>query len=148
MSAPARPPSKRGPPANYAAGRPSTNPRYQPAPSDDNATSSSYPPSSYPSSDPSDPSQPPTDKLATVNQRVNDVKSSLQKNIELAITRGEKIDEMAEKSEQLAEDASTFQASARKVRQKFWVRYWKMIALGVLLLVLLIVIVVVSVSSK
>ena len=141
MSAPARP--KRGPPANYTPGRPSNNARYQPAPSDD--IPASYPPNGS-NDDPSSTSSP--DKLASVNQRVNDVKSSLQKNIELAITRGEKIDEMAEKSEQLAEDASTFQASARKVRQKLWARYWKLIAIAVVVAVLLIVIIVVSVSNK
>ena len=138
MSAPHRP--KRGPPANYNPNRPPTTARYEPAPSSaDDSSASSYPPPS-PNSD--------SDKLASVNARVNDVKSSLQKNIELAITRGERIDEMAEKSEQLAEDASTFQQSARKVRQKLWVRYWKMIALGVVAAIALILIVVFSVKGN
>ena len=144
MSGQPRPPNKRGPPPNYNGRPSSSNPRYQPAPSSD------YPTPSYPTTpEPNHPStdDPPPDKLASVNARVNDVKSSLQKNIELAITRGERIDEMAEKSEQLAEDASTFQASARKVRQKFWARYWKMIALIVILAAVLIIIVVVSVSK-
>ena len=147
---PNRPPAKRGPPANYAPTRPgpASTPRYQPAPSSDDANA--YP-TPYPdASDPSDPHQPSggTDKLAHVNARVNDVKSTLQHNIQLAIQRGEHIDDMAEKSEQLAEDASTFQASARKVRQKMWVRYWKVIAGGVLLAVALIVIVVVGTSGN
>ena len=90
---------------------------------------------------------PGGDKLASVNARVEDVKVSLQKNIELAITRGEKIDEMQEKSEQLAEDASHFQSSARKVRRMAWMRYWKMIAVIALIVVIVIVLIVVSAKN-
>ena len=129
MSTPGRKP-RGGPPANY-------NSRYSPAPQSDPVDGT-----------PGLPSQQSPDRLASVNARVEDVKSSLQKNIEMAISRGEKIDEMAEKSEQLAEDASQFQSSARKVRRMFWARYWKMIAIIALIVAIVIILIVVSAQNS
>jgi hypothetical protein len=147
MSAPQRPPQRKkgpsAPPANYSSHPPPpssarpTNPRYQPAPTHED--------DSVP--DAADGEHRPADKLASVNARVEDVKVSLQKNIEMAITRGEKIDEMQEKSEQLAEDASQFQSSARKVRRMAFMRYWKMIAIIAVIVIVVIVLIVVSAKN-
>jgi len=142
MSTPQRTPQRKkgsGPPPNYSSNPTtrSSNPRYQPAPTQDDADGIA----------PDTDAEQQPDKLASVNARVEDVKVSLQRNIELAITRGEKIDEMQEKSEQLAEDASQFQSSARKVRKMFWARYWKMIAIIAVIVIVAIILIVVSAKN-
>jgi len=140
---PRQPKSSRGPPpANYAPHNPNAataapTGRYYPTPQ--NEDDEELPGSQEPTSQ-------GQDKLASVNARVDEVKTSLHKNIELAITRGEKIDDIHDKSEQLALDADTFQKSAKKVRRMFWKRYWKMI--GLLLLGLAIIIIIIVVVAK
>lgn len=96
-----------------------------------------------PTEEPEPPANIGEDRLSSVNDRVNEVKSSLQKNIELAITRGDKLEDIDVRTEQLAEDANTFQTSAKKVRSMFLRRYWKMIGLLTLLVVIIIIIIVV-----
>jgi len=150
MASPPRLPKQaRGPPANYTPHNPNAatsapSGRYYPTPQNDDEESQLGPAGGG-----GPISQQSQDKLASVNARVEDVKSSLHKNIELAITRGEKIDDIHDKSEQLAIDADQFQKSAKKVRRMFWKRYWKMILLALLgLAIIIIIIVVVSKSNS
>lgn len=87
----------------------------------------------------------PDDKLAQVNLKVEGVKKTLQRNIELAIDRGEKIDEIADKSEILVTDAEKFRDSARNVRGMFCRRYYRMIGIiAAIVIVIILVIVLIS----
>jgi hypothetical protein len=88
------------------------------------------------------------DRLASVQSQVDNVKQSLQKNIELAMERGEKLEEIENKSENFLNDANQFNQSAKNIRAKFCRRHYKMIAVIVILILIVILIIIISSTSN
>ena len=80
---------------------------------------------------------PEGDQLASVNNKLEDVKHVMVQNIEMVLERGEKLELLVDKSEQLQLDSFRFQKSSKKLRQAmFWkkVKIYMLIACVVLVL--------------
>lgn len=67
---------------------------------------------------------------------------------EMAIQRGDRLNEMEDKSETLMNDADKFNTSSRAVRQMFCRRHARMIAIAVLIVAIIILIIIVSSLNK
>ncbi|PIA61491.1 hypothetical protein AQUCO_00300772v1 [Aquilegia coerulea] len=80
-------------------------------------------------------------KLLKVKAQVSEVKSIMLENIDKALDRGEKLDILAEKTEDLRSQAQEFKKQGTQVRRKMWYKNMKikLVVLGVLLLLVLII---------
>jgi Synaptobrevin/Regulated-SNARE-like domain len=90
-----------------------------------------------------------TDRIANVTLQVEEVKGVMQKNINAVLKNRDNLETLLESSSNMRNDASTFQRSAVRVKNKLW---WQnvrlMIAIVVLLVALAAVIVVPLVAKK
>ncbi|KAI4992816.1 putative vesicle-associated membrane protein 726 [Hordeum vulgare subsp. vulgare] len=82
------------------------------------------------------------DKLAKVKAQVSEVKGVMMQNIEKVLDRGEKIELLVDKTEDLRSQAQDFKKQGTKIRQKMW---WenmkiKLIAFGIIVLLILVII--------
>ncbi|KAI5064244.1 hypothetical protein GOP47_0020914 [Adiantum capillus-veneris] len=80
-------------------------------------------------------------KLSKVKAQVTEVKGIMMENIEKVLDRGEKIELLVDKSENLRYQADDFQRQGRQLRRKMWLENMKikLVILGILILVILIV---------
>eukprot|EP00002_Diphylleia_rotans_P001066 TRINITY_DN10586_c0_g2_i1.p1 TRINITY_DN10586_c0_g2~~TRINITY_DN10586_c0_g2_i1.p1 ORF type:complete len:219 (+),score=60.06 TRINITY_DN10586_c0_g2_i1:69-725(+) len=79
-----------------------------------------------------------------VQSQVEEVKSIMMKNIDQVIARGERMEILVDKTQNLNDTASQFQKTARQVRRKMWLKNIKLtalIALFVLLVVFFLIVV-------
>nr|XP_020472552.1 vesicle-associated membrane protein 8-like [Monopterus albus] len=91
-------------------------------------------------------SQPPasgtTPKLDQVQDQVNEVKVILKDNINKVLERGDRLDDLIGKTDDLQASADSFQRTSTRVARKYW---WKnikmMIIIGVIVLVIVILII-------
>ena len=67
---------------------------------------------------------PAGDNLMQVNKKLEDVKDVMVQNIEMVLERGEKLELLVDKTEQLQTQAFTFQRGARRLANEMW---WKKI---------------------
>ncbi|XP_073685424.1 vesicle-associated membrane protein 8 [Garra rufa] len=78
--------------------------------------------------------QAPT-KLNQVQDQVNDVKVILKDNINKVLERGERLDDLIGKTDDLQATADSFQRTSTRVARKMWWRNTKMmIIIGVVVL--------------
>lgn len=81
------------------------------------------------------------DKASTLLGKVDDVKSSMQSNIANMLKNTEKAESLAEKSDQLNEQASVFKKRSTSLKQQMaWKNLKMTLLLGGLVIVILIVI--------
>lgn len=80
-------------------------------------------------------------KTAAVLKQVNDVKGIMVENIEKVLARGEKIEVLVEKTDDLRVQAQRFQKEGRNLRNKFWWQNLRMKIVLALVVVLLAVII-------
>eukprot|EP00057_Strongylocentrotus_purpuratus_P033045 XP_789920.2 PREDICTED: vesicle-associated membrane protein 7 [Strongylocentrotus purpuratus] len=80
------------------------------------------------------------DKIAVLQDQVDEVKDIMTQNIDKVLSRGEKLDDLLVKTEDLEASARTFQKTAAKVSNKFW---WQNTRMKILLLVVVFVIILV-----
>ncbi|KAF9605729.1 hypothetical protein IFM89_018125 [Coptis chinensis] len=80
-------------------------------------------------------------KLSKVKAQVSEVKSIMLENIDKALDRGERLDILAEKTEDLRSQAQEFKKQGTQVRRKMWFKNMKikLVVLGILLLLVLII---------
>lgn len=67
----------------------------------------------------------------------------MQKNIDLVVNRGQRLDNLQDKTDNLAQSAQGFRRGANRVRKQMWWKDMKMrmcLILGVIILILIIVI--------
>ncbi|XP_041825304.1 vesicle-associated membrane protein 8 [Melanotaenia boesemani] len=91
-------------------------------------------------------SQPPASgsaqKLDQVQTQVNEVKVILKDNINKVLERGDRLDDLIGKTDDLQASADSFQRTSTRVARKYW---WKnikmMIIIGVVVLIVLILII-------
>ncbi|KAM4635336.1 vesicle-associated membrane protein 3 [Polymixia lowei] len=91
-------------------------------------------------------SQPPaagsSNKLDQVQGQVNEVKVILKDNINKVLERGERLDDLIDKTDDLQATADSFQKTSTRVARKYW---WKnvkmMIIIGVVVLIIIILII-------
>ncbi|XP_034402277.1 vesicle-associated membrane protein 8 [Cyclopterus lumpus] len=91
-------------------------------------------------------SQPPASgsaaKLDLVQGQVNEVKVILTDNISKVLERGDRLDDLIGKTDDLQASADSFQKTSTRVARKYW---WKnikmMIIIGVVVLIIIILII-------
>jgi len=75
-----------------------------------------------------------TDRIAKVQDEINQVKDVMIKNIDKVLERGEKIELLVDKTEVLDQHAFKFKKQSRNLKNKLW---WKNIKLWILIIVIL-----------
>ena len=78
------------------------------------------------------------DKINLIQDEIDQVTETVHQNISLVIDRGENLENLAHKSDNLAENSTLFRNSARKLKWRMFMKKLKMIAL--LLLIIFIII--------
>uniref|UniRef100_A0A0E0D8G0 V-SNARE coiled-coil homology domain-containing protein n=1 Tax=Oryza meridionalis TaxID=40149 RepID=A0A0E0D8G0_9ORYZ len=81
-------------------------------------------------------------KLAKVKAQVSEVKGVMMENIEKVLDRGEKIELLVDKTENLRSQAQDFRQAGTQVRRKMWLQNMKikLIVLGIIIALILIII--------
>ncbi|KAF9612286.1 hypothetical protein IFM89_038856 [Coptis chinensis] len=81
-------------------------------------------------------------KLAKVKAQVSEVKGVMMENIEKVLDRGEKIELLVDKTENLRSQAQDFRQQGTKMRRKMWVANMKikLVVLGIVIALILIVV--------
>ncbi|XP_054592275.2 vesicle-associated membrane protein 4 isoform X1 [Nothobranchius furzeri] len=86
---------------------------------------------------------PQSDKMKHVQSQVDEVIDVMQENISKVIERGERLDDLQDKSESLSDHASAFSSRAKQLHRRMWWRDMKMkivVALVVVAILLIIII--------
>ena len=81
--------------------------------------------------------QAPYDKLDATNQKLSEVKLSMNKNIDAVIDRGQKLEDIEEKAIDLELGATKFKDGSEALKRKMRWRYWRNVALIVLVILAL-----------
>ncbi|XP_066567611.1 uncharacterized protein LOC136755110 [Amia ocellicauda] len=81
-------------------------------------------------------------KLEDIQVQVNDVKGILKDNIDKVLDRGEKLDDLIDKTEDLQATADTFQKTATRVSRKMWWKNTKMIIIIVVIVVIILILII------
>ncbi|KAB2014916.1 hypothetical protein ES319_D09G260800v1 [Gossypium barbadense] len=81
------------------------------------------------------------EKLLKVKAQVSEVKSIMLENIDKAIDRGESLTTLADKTENLHDQAQAYKNQGTKIHRKMWYQNMKikMVVLGILLLLVLVI---------
>ncbi|KAJ7546646.1 hypothetical protein O6H91_08G048800 [Diphasiastrum complanatum] len=80
-------------------------------------------------------------KIAKIKAQVSEVKGIMMDNIEKVLDRGEKIELLVDKTENLRFQADNFQRQGRQLRRKMWMQNMKvkLIVLGIIIVLILII---------
>uniref|UniRef100_A0A3Q3E6A4 Vesicle-associated membrane protein 8 (endobrevin) n=1 Tax=Labrus bergylta TaxID=56723 RepID=A0A3Q3E6A4_9LABR len=78
------------------------------------------------------------DKVQTLKDQVDGVKDIMTQNVDRILARGERLDDLMDKSEDLREGAQHFKQTSQKVARTYW---WKNVKLIVLIVVVVLIIV-------
>lgn len=87
------------------------------------------------------------DKIAALNEEISGVKNIMLQNMDKVIARGDQIDTMAQKSNQLVDDASKFQKGATKLKRMECAKNAKLTA-AVIAVVLIVLLVILMIACK
>ncbi|KAI0049373.1 VAMP/synaptobrevin-like protein [Auriscalpium vulgare] len=74
---------------------------------------------------------PPTDDLARAQSELAQVKDIMVQNVEQILSRGERIELLVDKTDNMANQATAFRRGARTVRRQMWWKNKRILALGV-----------------
>ena len=69
------------------------------------------------------------DKINLIQDEIDQVKDQVQQNISLVIDRGENLENLADKSENLSKNSLLFRNTARRLKWKMFMKKLKMTAL-------------------
>lgn len=83
---------------------------------------------------------PPTDELTNAQNQLAQVKDIMVQNVEQILSRGERIELLVDKTDNMASQATEFRRGARTVRRQMWWKNTRILALSV-------VVAIVSISS-
>jgi len=84
------------------------------------------------------------DKVSNLRSQVDDVRGVMSQNIERVMERGEKLDDLVEKTNDLEQNAVQFRQTSRKVKKKMWWKNTKMTLILVAVVVVIILIIILS----
>ncbi|XP_028829676.1 vesicle-associated membrane protein 8 isoform X2 [Denticeps clupeoides] len=87
----------------------------------------------------SQPSAP--NRINQAQEQVNDVKVILKDNINKVLERGERLDDLIDKTDDLQATADSFQRTSTRVARKLWWKNTKMIIIIVVIVVVIIVLI-------
>ncbi|KAK9692164.1 hypothetical protein RND81_09G245100 [Saponaria officinalis] len=81
-------------------------------------------------------------KLAKVQAQISEVKGVMMENIEKVLDRGEKIELLVDKTENLRSQAQDFRQQGTKIRRSMWLQNMKikLIVLGIIIALILIIV--------
>ncbi|MBZ3887770.1 Vesicle-associated membrane protein 4 [Sciurus carolinensis] len=85
---------------------------------------------------------PRNDKIKHVQNQVDEVIDVMQENITKVIERGERLDELQDKSESLSDNATAFSNRAKQLRRQMWWRGCKIKAIMALVAVILLLVII------
>ncbi|XP_022610005.1 vesicle-associated membrane protein 8-like [Seriola dumerili] len=80
----------------------------------------------------------PQDKVQTLKDQVDGVKNIMTQNVDRILARGERLDDLMGKSEDLQAGAQHFKQTSQKVARSYW---WKNVKLIVVIVVVVLIIV-------
>uniref|UniRef100_A0A4W5RKZ5 Vesicle-associated membrane protein 8 (endobrevin) n=1 Tax=Hucho hucho TaxID=62062 RepID=A0A4W5RKZ5_9TELE len=82
------------------------------------------------------------DKVKTLQSQVDGVKDIMTQNVDRILARGERLDDLMGKSEDLQAGAQNFKHTSQKVARSYW---WKNMKLWVVIVVIVLVIILIIV---
>ncbi|KAF3696181.1 Vesicle-associated membrane protein 8 [Channa argus] len=80
----------------------------------------------------------PQDKVQTLKDQVDGVKNIMTQNVDRILARGERLDDLMGKSEDLQAGAQHFKQTSQKVARSYW---WKNVKLIVVIIVIVLIVV-------
>ncbi|KAL4063810.1 synaptobrevin-domain-containing protein [Scleroderma citrinum] len=80
---------------------------------------------------------PPQDEIARAQAELNQVKDIMVQNVEQILSRGERIELLVDKTDNMAHQATAFRRGARAARRQMWWKNSKVLALTVVVVLLL-----------
>uniref|UniRef100_A0A3B3ZX77 V-SNARE coiled-coil homology domain-containing protein n=1 Tax=Periophthalmus magnuspinnatus TaxID=409849 RepID=A0A3B3ZX77_9GOBI len=80
----------------------------------------------------------PQDKVSALKEQVDGVKNIMTQNVDRILARGERLDDLMGKSEDLQAGAQTFKQTSTKVARSYW---WKNVKLVVVIIVVVLIII-------
>ncbi|XP_041128908.1 vesicle-associated membrane protein 8-like [Polyodon spathula] len=86
--------------------------------------------------------KPSSGKLDAVQEQVNDVKNILSDNLNKVLERGERLDDLIDKTDDLQATAETFQKTSTKIARKMWWKNKKMLVVIVVVVIIIIIIII------
>ncbi|KAG8436670.1 hypothetical protein GDO86_007674 [Hymenochirus boettgeri] len=84
----------------------------------------------------------------SVQNQVDEVIDVMQENITKVIERGERLDDLQDKSESLADNATAFSSRSRHLRRQMWWRECKMKAIVALVFIIILLVIIVPIILK
>lgn len=85
------------------------------------------------------------DNLGKLQRQVDDVKEIMTQNIEKVVSRGELLDDLLSKTEDLEASSKSFHSTSRQVRKKFFWKNARVAVLGIVLVLIVLAVIVVIV---
>jgi len=85
---------------------------------------------------------PPNDELANAQNQLAQVKDIMVQNVEQILSRGERIELLVDKTDNMANQATAFRRGARTVRRQMWWKNTRILGLSVVVAIVLIWIIV------
>ncbi|KAH7867746.1 synaptobrevin-domain-containing protein [Lentinula edodes] len=110
-----------------------------------------YLPRNGSSSNPSGPSQGGNAKTAAIQAQIDDTVEIMRDNISKVAERGERLDSLQDKTDNLAVSAQGFRRGANRVRKNMWWKDMKMriiIGLAIAVIIVIIVVSIVKATGK
>jgi len=80
---------------------------------------------------------PPQDEVARAQAELNQVKDIMVQNVEQILSRGERIELLVDKTDNMAHQATAFRRGARAARRQMWWKNTKTLALSAVVVLLL-----------
>lgn len=93
----------------------------------------------------SDPGYDESDQIAKVRKEVNEVKDVMTQNIEKVLERGEKIDVLVGKTEELDHSSQVFHRQAKRLRREMWWKNKKICLILVFVVAIIIAVIVLAI---
>jgi len=85
---------------------------------------------------------PPTDELTNAQNQLAQVKDIMVQNVEQILSRGERIELLVDKTDNMASQATAFRRGARTVRRQMWWKNTRILGLSVVVFIVLVWIIV------
>lgn len=83
------------------------------------------------------------DKTKHVQQQVDEVTGIMNKNVDSMLERGENLNDLTQKTEQLQQSSQQFSKNAAAVKRKLW---WKNVKLGIIVASVILMLVIAAVT--
>lgn len=88
-----------------------------------------------------------TDKVAAIQSEISAVKEVMMENIAAVLRRGEKLEDMVERSENIAIEANQFKRSAVQLKQTMWWKNFKLWLIIIAVVIIIIIIIIIAVCG-